>query len=86
MNKSPRFTLANISNQAFARNNLAITNEFKKGVGYVVELEIIKPVNAQIGTVGSQGAATGGANQMNFLSEQRKGGEFFRFVDGKSLP
>ena len=76
----------NISNQAFARNNLAITNEFKKDVGYVVELEIIKPVNAQIGVVGSQGTATGGANQLNFLFEQRNGGEFFKFVVGRALP
>lgn len=48
-------TFDNIPNQAFARNNLAITNEFKKDVGYVVELEILKPVNAQIGVVGAQG-------------------------------
>jgi ABC-type multidrug transport system fused ATPase/permease subunit len=78
-------TFDNIPNQAFARNNLAITNEFKKDVGYVVELEIIKPVNAQIGVVGQQGAAAGGANQMNFLFEQRKGAEFFKFVNGGAL-
>ncbi|WP_228768307.1 hemagglutinin repeat-containing protein [Limnohabitans sp. DM1] len=79
-------TFDNIPNQAFARNNLAITNEFKKDVGYVVELEIVKPVNAQIGVVGSQGGAAGGANQMNFLFEQRSGGEFFKVVGQKVLP
>ena len=79
-------TFDDIPNQAFARNDLAITNEFKRDVGYVVELEIVKPVNAQIGVVGSQGAAKGGANQMNFLFEQRNGGEFFRFLDGGRLP
>ena len=75
----------NIPNQAFARNNLAITNEFKKDVGYVVELEIIKPLNAQIGVVGKQGGAGGGANQMNFLFEPHNGGEYFRRVSGKEL-
>ena len=75
----------NIPNQVFARNNLAITNEFKKDVGYLVELEIVKPINAQIGVVGSQGTATGGANQLNFLFEQRSGGEFFKLVSRKEL-
>ncbi len=79
-------TFDDIPNQAFARNNLAITNEFKKDVGYVVELEVVKPVNAQIGTVGQQGAAGGGANQLNFLFEQRNGGEFFNVVGQKVLP
>lgn len=73
-------TFDEIPSQAFARNNLAITNEFKKDVGYVVELEIVKPLNAQIGVVGPQGAATDGANQLNFLFEQRNGGEFFKVV------
>jgi hypothetical protein len=79
-------TFDNIPSQAFARNNLAITNEFKKDVGYVVELEIVKPVNAQIGVVGSQGAAPGGANQLNFLFHPRNGGEFFKRVDERVLP
>jgi filamentous hemagglutinin family protein len=76
----------NIPSQAFARNNLAITKEFKTDVGYLVELEVVKPVNAQIGVVGAQGAASGGANQLNFLFEQRNGGEFFKLVDGRKLP
>jgi hypothetical protein len=76
----------NVPNQAFARNNLAITKGFKEDVGYVVELEITKPVNAQIGVVGSQGAATGGANQLNFLFDSRNGGEFFKLVSRKELP
>ncbi len=76
----------NVPNQAFARNNLAITKGFKEDVGYVVELEITKPVNAQIGVVGSQGAATGGASQLNFLFEQRNGGEFFKLISRKELP
>lgn len=78
----------NIPNQTFARNNLAITPAFKTDVGYVVELEIVKPINAQVGVVGAQGSATGGANQLNFLFQQRNGGEFFKLVEGsaKVLP
>jgi hypothetical protein len=79
-------TFDDVTSQAFARDNLAITSEFKKDVGYVVELEIVKPVNAQIGVVGSQGVATGGANQLNFLFEQRNGGEFFKVTGQKVLP
>lgn len=65
-----------IPDQTLAHNNLIITNEFKNDMGYVVELKIGKPLNAQIGVVGPQGGATGGANQLNFLFEQRSGGGF----------
>jgi hypothetical protein len=58
----------------------------KKDVGYVVELEVIKPVNAQLGTVGRQGSAPGGANQVNFLFPRREGAQFFKVVDTKVLP
>lgn len=79
-------TFDKVPSQAFARNNLAITEAFKKDVGYVVELEVIKPVNAQIGVVGPQGAALGGANQLNFLFEQRGGAEFFKVTLARKLP
>jgi filamentous hemagglutinin len=79
-------TFEKVTNQSFARNNLAITSEFKKDVGYVVELEIVKPLNAQIGIVGSQGAAAGGANQLNFMFLPKQGAEYFRLVGGKVLP
>ena len=77
----------NIPDQAFARNNLSITPVFKNDVGYVLELEIVKPLNAQIGVVGSQGAATGLANQVNFMFSPRNGGDFFKYVgsNGRAL-
>jgi len=55
-------------------------------VGYVVELEVIKPVNAQIGVVGPQGSALGGANQLNFLFQPRGGAEFFKVTLARELP
>jgi hypothetical protein len=58
----------------------------KKDVGYVVELEVIKPVNAQLGIVGQQGSAPGGANQINFLFPPREGAQFFKVVGKKELP
>ena len=78
-------TFDNIPNQLFARNNLAITDAFKADVGYVVELRVVKPVNAQIGVVGAQGSASGGASQLNFLFPQQQGGTFFEVVNLRSL-
>lgn len=79
-------TLENVPTQAFARNELAIIKGFKDDVGYVVELEITKPLNVQIGIVGPQSGAAGGANQINFLFPQREGGEFFKLISGRALP
>ncbi|MDR0779985.1 MAG: hypothetical protein LBF16_04730 [Pseudomonadales bacterium] len=79
-------TFDDVPNQVFARNNLAITEGFKKNVDYVVELELTKPLNAQIGIVGAQSFAIGGSSQVNFLFEQRNGGEFFKLVGSKELP
>lgn len=79
-------TFENIPNQNFARTKLAITEAFKKDVGYVVELEVVKPLNAQIGVVGSQGSAPGGANQLNFLFEKRGGAEYFTVIGTRKLP
>ncbi|MDR0779457.1 MAG: hypothetical protein LBF16_02035 [Pseudomonadales bacterium] len=75
-----------VPNQVFARNNLAIIEGFKKNVDYVVELELIKPLNAQIGIVGAQGSAIGGSSQVSFLFEQRNEGEFFKLVGSRELP
>ena len=79
-------TFDKVPDQTFARTNLAITEAFKKDVGYVVELEVVKPLNAQIGVVGPQGSAQGGANQLNFLFESRGGAEFFTVIGGRKLP
>ena len=79
-------TFDNVPSQSFARNGLAITKGFKEDVGYVVELEITKPLNAQIGIVGPQSGAAGGANQVNFMFPRREGGEFFKLISGKALP
>jgi hypothetical protein len=79
-------TFDNIPSQAFARNELAIIPSFKTDVGFVVELEIIKPLNSQVGIVGPQVGAIGGGNQLNFMFEARHGGEFFKLVSGSALP
>lgn len=60
-------TFDNVTSQAYARNQLAITNEFKKDVSYVIEVEITKPVQAQVGVVGKQTGSVGGGNQLNFV-------------------
>ena len=77
-------TFDNVISQAYARNQLAITNEFKRDVGYVVELQITKPTNAQIGHVGTQnsGAVGGGGNQLNFLITGGERASTFQYVNG----
>jgi hypothetical protein len=79
-------TFDDIPSQAFARNELAITSEFKKDVGYVVELEVKKPLNAQIGIVGQQGSAIGGANQISFMFPKYEGGQYFKLLSERELP
>jgi Possible hemagglutinin (DUF637)/Pre-toxin domain with VENN motif len=60
-------TIDAVPNQAFARNQLAITPAMKLNVGYVVEVEITQSINANIGVVGAQGSAPGGANQVHLI-------------------
>jgi hypothetical protein len=57
-------TYDNVTSQAYARNQLAITSSMKKDVGYVIDLEITRPVYAQVGVVGEQGAAIGGGTRL----------------------
>jgi hypothetical protein len=52
----------------------------------VTEDQALKTVNAQLGLVGQQGAAAGGANQMNFLFERGAGGKYFKWSSGRALP
>jgi hypothetical protein len=73
-------TFDDVPNQAYARNNLAITPEFKRNVGYVIEVEIARPIQAQIGVVGRQGAAPGGGNQLNFLIAPNERSGAFKYV------
>jgi len=82
-------TFDNVPNQAYARNQLAITNEFKQNVGYVIEVEITKPIQAQVGVVGSQGGtAGGGGNQLNFMIPRDDRSSVFKYVQGsgRALP
>lgn len=82
-------TFDNVPSQAYARNQLAITPDFKQNVGYVVEVEITRPIQAQVGIVGSQGgAAGGGGNQLNFLISRDDRSSVFKYVpySGRALP
>jgi hypothetical protein len=82
-------TFDNVPNQAYARNQLAITEGFKKDVGYVIEVEITKPIQAQVGVVGSQGGtAGGGGNQLNFLVPRDDRSSVFKYIpySGRTLP
>ncbi len=82
-------TFDNVPSQAYARNQLAIAPAFKPSVGYIVEVEITKPITAQIGVVGSQGAAAGGGgNQLNFLVAAGDRSSVFKYVQGsgRALP
>jgi hypothetical protein len=47
-------TFSNISSQAFARDTLAITQEFKKDVSFVQRFEVIQTFDARIGPIGPQ--------------------------------
>ena len=79
-----------VPSQAYARNQLAITSEFKRDVGYVVELQITRPISAQIGYVGTQtaGQVGGGGNQLNFLITGGERASTFQYIkgSGKVLP
>jgi hypothetical protein len=77
-------TFDDVPNQAYARNQLAITSGMKSDVSYVVELELTQPVNAKIGVVGGQGSAVGGGNQVHLLMPD-EAKSTFKLVDAKKL-
>ena len=82
-------TYDNVTSQAYARNQLAITQNMKPNVGYVIEVEILKPVRAQVGVVGGQGSsATGGGNQLHFIVPLDERAATFKYVanSGRALP
>jgi filamentous hemagglutinin len=78
-------TFDNVPNQAYARNQLALTTGMKENVGYVIEVEITKPINAQVGVVGPQGSAAGGGNQLHFIVPPRDRASVFRVVGERKL-
>jgi len=81
-------TFDEVPNKSYARNQLAITAEMKPNIGYVVEVEITKPINAKIGIVGPQDAVKGGGNQLHFFVTAADRSEVFRYItgSGKVLP
>jgi hypothetical protein len=79
-------TFDNVPNQAYARNELALTQEMKGNVGYVVEVEITRPINAQVGVVGGQGTAAGGGNQLHFIIPLQDRASVFKVVGERKLP
>jgi hypothetical protein len=81
-------TFDDVPNQNFARNELAITSEMKPNINYVIEVEITQPFNAQIGIVGPQDLASGGASQLHFIMPREQLGEVLKFVKGsdRALP
>lgn len=70
-------TFDDVITQTQARQQLAITNDFKKDVSYVIEYEVVKPIGGNIGFVGHQTNVHGGL--------QRGGGTQIQF-DWSSIP
>lgn len=79
-------TYDNVSSQSYARNQLAMTTSMKKDVSYVIEVEITRPIHAQVGVVGAQGAAEGGGNQLHFVVPPAERASTFKFISGRQLP
>jgi hypothetical protein len=78
-------TFDNVPSQAYARNDLAITSPMKPDASYVIQVEVTKPANAQIGVVGEQPGAAGGGNQLHFNFPPEQRAETFKFVGGQEL-
>ncbi len=57
----------------------------KKDVSYVVSIEATEPVNAQIGIVGPQGGAYGGANQLHFNIPPEQRSQVFKSIGVRPL-
>ena len=81
-------TYDNVSSQAYARNQLAITQNMKSNVGYVIRVEITRPVSAQVGVAGAQSGAAGGGNQLHFVVPLNERSTTFKYVanSGRALP
>ncbi|GAA4346844.1 hypothetical protein GCM10023165_31650 [Variovorax defluvii] len=81
-------TFDDVPNAAYARNQLAITSDLteKSGSLYVVDVQLTKPVNAQVGQVGAQGTAVGGGNQLHFFVGRDHRASVFKVIGGRALP
>lgn len=77
-------TFDNVSSQAYARNELAITEGMKSGDLYVIQVEVIQPINAQIGIVGAQEGAAGGGNQLHFNLPPNQRTSVFQYVQNSA--
>ncbi|KGF78164.1 hypothetical protein IA69_32030, partial [Massilia sp. JS1662] len=77
-------TFDDVPNAAYARNQLAITSDLtaKSGPLYVVDVQVTRAINAQVGTVGAQGTASGGGNQLHFFVPRDDRTGVFRYVVG----
>jgi len=77
-------TFDNVPNLSFARNELALTDAMKSSNSalYAIDVQIKKPINAQIGVVGEQGGADGGANQLHFFVPPADRSSVFQYVTG----
>jgi hypothetical protein len=81
-------TFDDVPNAAYARNKFAITSEMKSinSSLYVVDVQVAKPINAQVGVVGAQRSATGGGDQLHFLVPPADRSSIFKFIVGSGRP
>ncbi len=80
-------TFDDVPNSAYARDKLAITADLtaKSGPLYVIDVQVGRPVNAQVGAVGAQGSAAGGGNQLHFFLPPADRSSVFKVVGGRAL-
>ena len=82
-------TFDDVPNVTYAQTQLAITSELtsKSGPLYVVEVQVTKTINAQVGVVGEQGSAAGGGNQLHFLVPLAERSSLFEYISdsGRAL-
>jgi len=52
-------TFDDVTSQAAARQDLALPNRYKPDVKYVIEFEVVKPLEANIGFIGKQTESSG---------------------------
>jgi hypothetical protein len=80
-------TFDEVPNVAYARNQLALTADMKSTSStlYVVDIQVTKAINAQVGAVGAQGSAAGGGNQLHFFVPRDDRRSVFRVVGGSAL-